>query len=121
MKFLADESVDQPIVNSLRDKEYLVDYITELSPGITDEEVLAMARKNDAILITGDKDFGNLIFRLGKLSAGIILYRLAGLNNDEKAALVLKVIEDYLEELAESFTVITADHIRIKNLPKQNQ
>ena len=118
MRFLADESVDQPIVNSLRDKDYLVEYITELSPGISDEEVLALAKEKDAILITGDKDFGNLIFRLGKLSAGVILYRLAGLSNNEKAALVLKVVENYTEELVESFTVISIDHIRIKNLPQ---
>ena len=118
MRFLADESVDQPIVNSLRVKDYLVEYITELSPGISDEEVLELAKEKGAILITGDKDFGNLIFRLGKLSAGIILYRLAGLSNSEKAALVIKVVEDYSEELAESFTVISIDHIRIKNLPQ---
>ena len=117
MRFLADESVDQPIVNSPRDKDYHVDYITEISPGISDEEVLVLAKEKDAILITGDKDFGNLIFRLGMLSAGIILYRLAGLGNNEKAALVLKVVEDYIEELSESFTVISTDHIRIKNLP----
>ena len=118
MRFLADESVDQPIVNSLRDKDYHVDYITEISPGITDEEVLVLAKENDAILITGDKDFGNLIYRLGMLSAGIILYRLAGLGNIEKAALILRVVEDYSEELSESFTVIAIDHIRIKNLPQ---
>ena len=118
MRFLADESVDQPIVKSLRDKDYHVDYITEFSPGITDEEVLALAKEKDAILITCDKDFGNLIFRLGKLSAGIILYRLAGLGNNEKAALVSEVIENYSEELIESFTVISIDHIRIKNLPQ---
>jgi predicted nuclease of predicted toxin-antitoxin system len=118
VRFLADESVDQPIVNLLRDKDYQVDYITELSPGISDEQVLALAKEKNAIIITGDKDFGNLIFRLGELSAGIILYRLAGLGNNEKATLVLRVVEDYSEELIESFTVISIDHIRIKNLPQ---
>jgi predicted nuclease of predicted toxin-antitoxin system len=118
VRFFADESVDQPIVKSLRDKDYLVDYVTELSPGISDNEVLALAKEKDAILITGDKDFGNLIFRLGKSSAGIILYRLSGLSNNAKAALVLKVVEDYSEELAESFTIISIDQIRIKKLPQ---
>lgn len=118
MRFFADESVDQPIVKSLRDKDYLVDYVTELSPGISDNEGLAPAKEKDAILITGDKDFGNLIFRLGKSPAGIILYRLSGLSNNAKAALVLKVVEDYSEELAESFTIISIDQIRIKKLPQ---
>jgi predicted nuclease of predicted toxin-antitoxin system len=95
----------------------VVDYITEQSPGISDDEVLELANEKEAVLITADKDFGNLIFRLGRLSAGIILYRLAGLSNIEKAALVLKIVEDYSDELAASFTVISTDHIRIKNLP----
>jgi predicted nuclease of predicted toxin-antitoxin system len=118
VRFLADESVDYPIAKSLRDKGFPVDYITEKSPGISDDEVLASAKEKEAILITADKDFGNLIFRLGKLSAGIILIRLSGLSNNEKAALVLKVVEDHSDELAASFTVISIDHIRIKNLPQ---
>ena len=61
MKFLADESVDYPVVKFLRDNTNSVDYITELSPGITDDQVLDIAEQNSAILITADKDFGDLI------------------------------------------------------------
>ena len=118
MKFLADESVDFPIVKSLRDQKYTVDYITELSPGISDNEVLQLAEQKNAILITADKDFGDLIFRLGKVSSGIILYRLSGLNNEEKAAMILRVVTDYSEDLQGCFTVVSIDQIRIKKLPQ---
>jgi len=118
VKFLTDESVDFPIVKSLRDQKYTVDYITELSPGTSDEEVLHLAEQKNAILITADKDFGDLVFRLGKVSSGIILYRLSGLNNKEKATMILRIVSDYSEDLKGSFTVVTTDQIRIKKLPQ---
>ena len=117
MKFLADESVDYPVVKFLRDNTYSVDYITELSPGITDDQVLDIAEQNSAILITADKDFGDLIFRLGRSASGIILYRLSGFTNQEKAALILKVVQKYIEDITGSFLVVTTDQVRIKKLP----
>jgi predicted nuclease of predicted toxin-antitoxin system len=92
VKFLADESVDYPVVKSLRDNNFTVDYITELTPGITDNQVLDIAEKNNAILLTADKDFGDLIYRLGRLAYGIILYRLSGFTNQEKATLILRIV-----------------------------
>jgi predicted nuclease of predicted toxin-antitoxin system len=117
VKFLADESVDYPIVQSLRDQQYHVDYIAELSPGISDEQVLDQAEQNKAILITADKDFGDITFRLGRVSSGILLYRLSGLNNQEKAKMILKIIQNYSKDLFDSFTVITPDQIRINKIP----
>ena len=118
MKFLADESVDFPVVKSLRDQKFTVDYITELAPGISDDEVLTLAKQKNAILITADKDFGDLIFRLGKVSSGIVLYRLSGLSNIEKAAMILRIVKNYSEDLKDSFTVVSTDQIRIKKLPQ---
>ncbi|MDP2208454.1 MAG: DUF5615 family PIN-like protein [Bacteroidota bacterium] len=81
MIFLADESVDKPI-----------DYITEIIPGAQDEYVLEMANKLNATLITTDKDFGELIFRMQKLSCGVVLIRLSGLSLSKKTEIVLKSI-----------------------------
>ena len=64
MKFLIDESVEKPIVDWLRDQKYDVMYVAESSSGITDEEVIRFANSETRILITNDKDFGELIFRL---------------------------------------------------------
>jgi len=63
MKFLIDESVEKPIVDWLRDQKYDVMYVAESSSGITDEEVIRFANSETRILITNDKDFGELIFR----------------------------------------------------------
>jgi predicted nuclease of predicted toxin-antitoxin system len=115
--FLADESVDFPIVQSLRDNGFSVDYITEIKPGISDDQVIELASQKARLLITADKDFGELTFRKNKISEGIILYRLSGYSNREKASHILSVIVDHKSDLWGSFTVITKEHTRIKKLP----
>lgn len=63
MKPLADGSVDWPITARLRDDGHDVPSIAEDSPGLADLEVLARAHADGVVLITGDKDFGELVYR----------------------------------------------------------
>lgn len=63
MTFLADEGVDRQIVERLRQDGYEVLYVAEMSPGIMDEIVLMQSRTAASVLITSDKDFGELVFR----------------------------------------------------------
>ncbi len=60
MNFLADEGVEREIVDALRSQGHDVLYVAEMSPGINDGEVLDLANKASSILITSDKDFGDL-------------------------------------------------------------
>jgi len=69
---IADENIDAQIVEKLRENGYTVLYIRELDPGISDDEVLNLANQNSAVLITNDKDFGELVFRLRRVTAGVI-------------------------------------------------
>lgn len=57
----------------LRNAGYDVIFVGDWKPSATDEEVLKKAEEEDRILITDDKDFGELVFRLGKPSKGVIL------------------------------------------------
>jgi predicted nuclease of predicted toxin-antitoxin system len=63
VKIVADENVDKQIVGRLRANGYEVLYVAELDPRIDDEAVLLRSRQTDAILLTADKDFGELVFR----------------------------------------------------------
>lgn len=56
MNLLADESVDGPIVDRLRNDGHYVDYVAELDPSIDDDAVLGRANQNQALLITADRD-----------------------------------------------------------------
>ncbi len=75
-KFLADENVPIEVVEAARQGGLDVEWIKELSPGVDDDVVIATARFDDRVLITFDKDFGEMAFRQGKTStAGVILLR----------------------------------------------
>jgi predicted nuclease of predicted toxin-antitoxin system len=87
VKIVADENVDQQIVDRLRAAGHEVLFVAELDPGIDDEAVLLRSRQTNAILLTADKDFGELVFRQRLVHAGVLLIRLAGLTPDVKAAL----------------------------------
>ena len=114
MRFIADEGVEARIVERLRFEGHDVDYVAELAPGITDDEVLDFANTGRRVLITVDKDFGELIFRLRRVAAGVLLVRLAGLSSDDKAALVAAAVRDYGDQMPGAFAVISPSAIRIR-------
>jgi predicted nuclease of predicted toxin-antitoxin system len=114
VNFLADESVDRPIVDSLRQRGHDVLYVAEMEPGISDDAVLDLANREGALLLTGDKDFGELVFRLGRFAPGVILLRLAGLSARSKGEVVVAAITQHIEELSRAFVVITPATVRIR-------
>lgn len=117
MKIVADEGVDKPIVDHLRVLGYEVYYIFEEKSGISDSAVLEIANKKEALLITLDTDFGELIFRLREAAHGVLLFRFAGLSRDEKLKIVDSTFKNHFLELVDSFTVVTKESIRIRKLP----
>lgn len=117
MNLLADESVEREVVNRLRADGHDVVYIAELSPSIPDDEVLDEANARAALLVTSDKDFGELVYRLGRLHGGVVLTRLAGLSTAAKAETVAAVFRDHAHELAGGFCVVAPGVIRIRRSP----
>jgi predicted nuclease of predicted toxin-antitoxin system len=111
---LADESVEQQIVARLRQEGLKVLYVAEMQPGIPDDVVLDLSNQHGALLLTGDKDFGELVFRQNRVHAGVVLLRLAGLSSDRKAEIAATVIQARAAELTDRFTVISPGRIRIR-------
>lgn len=114
MKFVADESVDFPIVERLRQNGHSVWAVVEMDADIADDLVLDHANRQNAVLLTADKDFGELVFRLKRLNLGVVLVRLTGLPPKRKVEIVARVIAEKGEELKEAFSVITANTLRIR-------
>lgn len=113
MNLIADESVDRQIVDELRRSGHKVVYIAEVDPSISDNEVFDIANKINALLVTADKDFGEIVFRDGRIaSKGVILLRLAGLSPTLKSGIVLNAIKENEPILAGSFTVISPGSVR---------
>jgi predicted nuclease of predicted toxin-antitoxin system len=116
VNFLADENLEMQVVERLRQEGHSVLAVVEMEPSISDEQVLKRANQSLALLLTSDKDFGELVFRLQRLAAGVILLRLAGLANSEKADLVVQIIRQHGDELVGAFTVISPRNLRIRRL-----
>ena len=76
-KFLADENIAPRVIESLRKEGFnvLSVYQEKLSRA-SDEKLLKFAQKQRQIILTHDKDFGNLIHRPDQTHGGVILLRL---------------------------------------------
>lgn len=116
MNFFADEGVDGQIVARLREDGHDVLYAAEDFSGVGDEEILRLSNENERILITRDKDFGELAYRDKSIHSGIILSRLYELPSEKKAVIVSNVIQQFKEQLIGSFTVIQPGRVRIKKM-----
>ncbi len=77
-----------------------------------DEQVLASAESEDMIIMTDDKDFGELVFRLRKSTKGVILFR-AHTTNPEK---LFELAKSALGKGEGKFIVIEVGQIRVRDL-----
>lgn len=76
MRFLVDECTGPAVARWLRSESHEVFSVYEESPGLSDDEVLDMAHSENWILITNDKDFGEMIYRHQKPHRGVVFLRL---------------------------------------------
>lgn len=115
MNLVADEGVDRHIVAQLRQDGHDVLYIAEMEPSISDDNVLSHANAQGALLLTEDKDFGELVFRQQLVHTGVVLIRLAGLSSQMKAVMVSAIFRDHAVELSNAFSVLSPGMVRIRH------
>lgn len=120
MLLLANENFPGSAVDSLRHQGHDVAWIREDSPGSTDLQVLERAQNEGRVLITFDKDFGELAFRyLLPASCGIILFRISTPSAEHVSRVALAVIQER-QDWAGHFSVIEDTRIRMTPLPEVN-
>ncbi len=115
-KIIADECVHGEIAAFLREKEFQVDYISEISPGLSDFEIIKLVSNKSAILITEDSDFGEWVFVHDYKNIGVIFLRYKANELEEIKQAILKVILKYQKNLFKKFIVITGTKLRIREL-----
>ena len=114
MRFLLDESADYPLAKVLTDLGHDVTAIAHDYPGaLKDKDVLAIAQSEGKILITNDRDFGELIFRQRLSHSGVILFRLGAEDLQTKTAWLQHVLDNYAGELSH-FVVVTDRGVRVR-------
>lgn len=116
MNFLADEEVEKPVVEMLRNEGHDVLYMCQIATRTIDEKLLEQANSESRILLTGDKDFGELIFLQKKISAGIILMRFVSEKSSVKARFMQSLVGTYGDKLPGYFTVVREGKVRRRPL-----
>ncbi|MBI3912158.1 MAG: DUF5615 family PIN-like protein [Armatimonadetes bacterium] len=121
MRFLADESCDFAVVHALRAAGHDVRAVSDMSPGVEDEAVAELARREDRLLLTEDKDFGRLFYAAVGPSTGAILIRFPGNARSSLVQAVLQVVDQRGERLKGCFVVLQPGRLRILEPPLRLQ
>lgn len=116
MHFLADENFPGPSIIQLENAGHQVKRFADVALGAPDEEVLAYAEKSSSILLTFDKDFGQLIFREGLSVPGVVFYRYRGPDPAWAGKILIHLIEAEKLNFSRQFVTIEEDKVRIRNL-----
>jgi predicted nuclease of predicted toxin-antitoxin system len=114
MRILADENIEYELIEALREADFDVLSARESYVGFADNEILQIAVAEKAVILTYDTDFGELVFRFGLQSHGIILLRVHGLSLAEKAQITIQAIREHETKLENAFTVISENSARIR-------
>lgn len=117
MNFLAHESCAGPVILALRDAGHDVVAIGEVAKGATDEQVLERALNEKRVLITEDRDFGELVYARCRASAGVILVGIQSHARRAKSATVVEAVAKLGSRLQDAFTVVEPGRVRISGRP----
>ena len=117
MRWLADECAAASLVAALRENGHDVVYIAEVAPRASDAEVLRLARDEARLLLTDDKDFGDLVFRQNWPVAGVVLLRLGPAMAERRWDRLQAAIDQIGEGLTGRYTVIEDTRLRSRPLP----
>ena len=119
MRFLADENFPGVAVRALRDAGFDVAWVRTDSPGSSDEAVLARSKSEGRVLLTFDKDFGELAFRRGiEATSGVILFRLLLRSPAELTPQIVKILRSRTEWEG-YFSVVEPGRVRMRPLPRR--
>lgn len=113
MLFLADESCDLSVVRALRTDGHDVIAVAEIAPRADDEAVLDLARAEERILLTEDKDFGRLVYADGRASGGVILGRYPASARGSLPGDVLQLVAARGTDLVGRFVVMRPGRVRL--------
>jgi len=117
MRFIVDECTGPAVARWLEAGGHDVYSVFDQSRGDDDDEVLRRAVAENRILITNDRDFGELIFREGRSHGGVVFLRL----HDERSGSKIRVLSDLLAQhaaqLAGQFVVVTESQVRFAGGP----
>jgi predicted nuclease of predicted toxin-antitoxin system len=117
MNFLANENFPLPSVRLLRAARYDVRSVVEDIPSVSDSVILALAVRENRIILTFDRDYGELIYKHRQPAPlGIVYFRFIARTPDEPAQRLLQLLSNgtstTIITLEHRFTVVERDQVR---------
>jgi predicted nuclease of predicted toxin-antitoxin system len=121
MRILANENIMATVIRELRNRGHDALWVKESMPGAADAALLSRAQSEQRIVLTQDKDFGELAFRFGlPAECGVILARPSGDGPESDANQLIAIIESR-DDWPGSFSVISQGRLRMRPLPTQRK
>ena len=117
MLFLADENCDYRLVKALRDTGFQVKAICEEHRGMKDDLVIELAERENRILITEDKDFGELVFVHSRASVGVLFLRFPENCRNQMIKTFPEMVKQLKDKLSNHFVTIQPGKVRILKFP----
>lgn len=114
MKILIDVSAGLAIADVLRALGHDVTLVRDRDPRMEDVDILAWAVAESRVIITMDKDFGELVYHSGQAHAGVLLLRLESARTPEKERVVREIFHHYADQLPGRFAVYQDGRLRIR-------
>lgn len=112
-RFLVDECTGTSVANWLKNQNHEVFSVFEDFRGASDNQVLEKCQSENYILITSDKDFGEMVFRNQKVHNGIVLLRCEPDNFIKRIEVLEKLLHNYTDKLPNNFIVVTNHKVRV--------
>ena len=116
MKFVVDESTGKGVAKFLKEEDYDTVYIGTDDKGIEDSEIMKKAVEENRIIITNDKDFGELAIRQKRKSKGILILRLQIETPENKIKTIKNVLEEHKDKLENNLVIAKENQIKTRNL-----
>jgi predicted nuclease of predicted toxin-antitoxin system len=116
LKFLIDVGVGKKVELFLKEQGHDIKTVRTIDPQMPDEEIIRLASSEDRMIITMDKDFGELVYHSKMNHRGVLLLRLEDATGDEKQEVVANILAEYSAEIVNCFCVFQNDRLRIKKI-----
>ncbi len=118
LKFLVDVGVGKKVEEFLLEKKYDSKAVRSLDQSMPDQEIIRLAALEKRIVITMDKDFGELVYHSGMDHRGILLLRLEDATGSEKQQVIAKILAQYADNMKNNFCVYQNKKFRFRKLSR---
>ena len=119
LKFLVDVGVGAKVEEHLLDNNYDLKTVRSIDQRMPDQEIIRLAALEKRIIVTMDKDFGELVYHSGMNHCGILLLRLEDATGLEKQQVIAQILSKYAENLKNHFCVYQSKKFRFRKICRE--